>query len=241
MNKVVFVSGSSRGIGKSIASGFARNGWQVGINGATGTDRLKATYDEINNSKDCVISLPGDVSNKEQVEQIYEKLIKSWGRIDCLVLNAGVIHECFLGKLTDTEWNRNIAVNLSGVFLCLKTFSRAFIKQRFGSIIIIGSIQGVRGGYGTAAYAASKGGVISLMLSAAAELGRRNITVNVVFPGYHATGMENKAYEQKALQESVISQTTDINELVQFVTMLAEMKTVSGQVFNWDSRMIRVL
>ena len=110
-----------------------------------------------------------------------------------------------------------------------------------GSIINISSITAYRGVLGASNYAAAKAGLTALTKSAAMEFGRHNIRVNAVLPGFHNTDMGQKAskvYVEKALQDSVLSLTTDISELSSFVLFLSGMKTVSGQVFSWDSRII---
>lgn len=237
-NKVVLVTGSSKGIGRTIAEEFGKDGWQVALNGRSETNDLKETCAAINKTGSTANVFPGDVGIKKEVDSIVEDVINKWGKIDVLINNAGIIHENLLINTDEETWDRVINTNLKGIFLCTKAVSRPMMKVRTGSVISIGSIQGLRGGYGTAAYASSKGGLISFTKSAAQELGKRGITVNAVFPGYQKTGMENDAYDKDARQESVLGVTTDLQEVVTFIVMLAQMKSVSGQVFNWDSRIL---
>lgn len=238
IKKVVLVTGSSQGIGEAISEQFGAAGWQVALNGRTESDKLHAVKEKLSKKNIPVMVVPGDVGNAANVEHMVKSVIERWGRIDSLICNAGSIHEGFIGKVSDREWDHVTATNLKGVFLCTKAVSKHMITMRAGSIVIIGSIQGVRGGYATAAYAASKGGVAAFTRSVARELGKRCITVNTVLPGYQVTGMENKQYEESAKKESTLNTTTDINELSRFVVFLAGIRSVSGQVFNWDSRII---
>lgn len=236
--KVVFITGSSQGIGRALAEGFAGEGWQVIVNGRRNDNKIQAVRDTITAAGGKAVIAAGDVSNEKDVQRIVKETIEQFGRVDVLINNAARIHEDLMPQVSDNTWDTILAVNLKGLFLCTKAVSRHMMKARSGSIINISSIQGVRGGRGTAAYAASKGGVISFTKSAALELGKRGITVNAVLPGYQATGMENKKYEEWAKGMSVLGTTTAMDELVRFIIMLVRMKTVSGQVFNWDSRII---
>lgn len=238
IDTVVLVTGSSQGIGRAIAEGFAGKQWQVILNSRSDNEKIHSVRDTIVKAGGKAEIATGDVSKEEDVNTIVKNIFDQWGRIDVLINNAGLIHEDLISSVSDEKWDRILDANVKGVFLCTKAVSRYMVKAQSGSIINISSIQGVRGGNGTSAYAASKGGVISFTKSAARELGKRGITVNAVLPGYQATGMENKSYENRAKEMSVLGTTTAMQELVEFVIFLSQVNSVSGQVFNWDSRII---
>lgn len=236
--KLVFITGSSQGIGQVLAESFAREQYQVIINCRSDSQKVREVQQKIINAGGAAEIVVGDISKESDVTGMFKKIIEQFGKIDVLINNAAIIHEDLIMNVSDEKWENVLNANLKGMFLCVKAVSRHMMKARQGSIINIGSIQGVRGGKGTAAYAASKGGVISFTKSAAWELGKRGITVNAVLPGYQATGMENEQYEKWAKEMSVLNNTTDMKELMQFIIFLSTMKTISGQVFNWDSRII---
>lgn len=238
VEKVVFITGSSQGIGRALAEGFAREQWQVILNSRKNDQKIQSVRDTIVKTGGKAAIAAGDVSKEQDVSAIIKNIIEQFGRIDVLINNAALIHEDLIPNVSDETWERMLNVNLKGLFFCTKAVSRYMMKARSGAIVNISSIQGIRGGKGTSAYAASKGGVISFTKSAAWELGKRGITVNAVLPGYQATGMENEKYEEWAKEMSVLATTTDMHELVRFIILLVHMKTVSGQVFNWDSRII---
>ena len=167
--------------------------------------------------------------------------MKNWGRIDVLVNNAGITRDRTILKMTDEEWEDVVRVNLNGAFWCLRDCSKAMIERKEGAIINISSIVAVRGSVGNANYAASKAGLIALTKSAAKELGRFNIRVNAVLPGFHLTDMGRAVwgkYEERIRSEHTLGRLTDIRELAQFVLFTAKQKSASGQVFNFESRVI---
>jgi len=123
----------------------------------------------------------------------------------------------------------------------IRACAPSMIAQNSGNIINISSVGGIRGLAGSASYATAKGALIELTKHAACELGTNNIGVNAVLPGFHINGMGSKASEKyigAVTEDSVLHTTTDLNELTKFIVMLASTKTVSGQIFNWDSRII---
>ena len=185
--------------------------------------------------------IKADVAKSKEVRAMVGEVIRKWGRIDVLVNNAGITRDRTILKMTDEEWEDVIRVNLNGAFWCLRDCSRAMIERKEGAIINISSIVAVRGSVGNANYAASKAGLISLTKSAAKELGRFNVRVNAVLPGFHLTDMGRAVwgkYEERIRSEHALGRLTDIGELARFVLFLAKQKSVSGQVFNFESRVI---
>ena len=143
--------------------------------------------------------------------------------------------------MTDEMWNSVLKTDLSGTFYMVKESLKQMIKQRSGSIINIASISAFKSYVGSASYSASKAGVIALTKTAAREGGRFGVTVNAILPGFHLSGMgvnSSDEYIDIVKKESVLNTTTDIKELTNFIVFLSQVKTVSGQTFNFDSRLL---
>lgn len=196
---------------------------------------------EIENAGGTACLFPADVADPALVNALVDAVIKEFGRIDVLVHNAAINRDRSIVKMSDDEWNDVLRTDLTGSFQVLRAAGRTMMRQKEGSIVMVASIAGVRGAYGAANYASAKAGVLGLARSAARELGRFNVRVNAVMPGFHLTDMGrsvSERYRQKALEESVLGRTTDIGELARFVVMLSKMTSVSGQTFNIDSRIV---
>jgi 3-oxoacyl-[acyl-carrier protein] reductase len=234
---VCLVTGSSRGLGKSIAIALGNKGHNVAIHCKERIKEAETVVSKINDS----ILLKADVSNYEDVERIVKEIVKKWGRIDVLVNNAGITMEALLLRTGAEEFDEIVSVNLKGTFNCIRSVCPYMVKQRSGNIINISSIVGVTGRKGLCAYTASKAGIIGLTRAAARELGRYNIMVNAVLPGYMLTDMGRES-SQKAkdnvLKDSLIKKYSNPDDVAEFICFLTETKGISGQVFNLDSRII---
>lgn len=230
--KTVLITGISRGIGKATALKFAEKGWNV-----CGCYKKNKPDFSIENA----LFFQADISDHAQAKELVQKAYGAFGRIDSLINNAAITADKTIFKMTPEMWQAVLATNLNGTFYMLKEVLAVMMKQKSGAIINIASKTAFTSPSGTANYSASKAGVISLTKTAAREAGRFGITVNAVLPGFHQTDMGNTAgkdYIEKAKEESVLNTTTDIKELVDFIVFLANLKTVSGQTFNMDSRIL---
>jgi NAD(P)-dependent dehydrogenase (short-subunit alcohol dehydrogenase family) len=185
--RIALVTGSGRGIGKGIAARFAREGALVGVNDID-PDRTDAAVREITVAGGQAFGLAVDVSDSAQVEAVFRTIIDSFGRLDVLVNNVGIIRDGFITKMTDEDWDRVIRVNLRSYFLCARAAAKIMIEQQYGRIINISS-RAWLGNIGQANYSAAKGGVVSLTRSLALELARSGVTVNCVAPGIIETAM----------------------------------------------------
>ena len=241
-NKVVIVTGSGRGIGKEIAVQFASCGATVIL-----SDYKKDLLEEVERSFSefgfKYRSLPCDVTDEASVKELMDISFSEFGRIDVLVNNAGITRDTLLLRMNEEQWDSVIATNLKGVFLTTKAAVRYLLKQKFGRIINISSVVGLQGNAGQSNYAASKAGIIGFSKSVARELAVRNITVNVIAPGFIDTSMT--ATLSDAIKENFINQipmkrigvAKDIASVALFLASpLAEY--VTGQVINVDGGML---
>lgn len=188
-DKIVLITGGSRGIGKAIAESFAERGATVIVTYKNSIDENYFNSKNIHHYK-C------DVADLKSVQEITDKIIKEHTKIDILVNNAGITKDGLLMRMSEEDWDTVIDTNLKGVFNMTKAVSRNMMSKRYGKIINITSIVGIMGNAGQANYVASKAGVIGFTKSIAKELASRNIYVNAVAPGFIATEMTDKLTEE---------------------------------------------
>ncbi|MCL2484487.1 MAG: SDR family oxidoreductase [Endomicrobia bacterium] len=241
--KTVLITGISRGLGKELALHFSKNDWNVcGCYKTNKPDFFAVRHcEDEGRSNPEILSFQADISDPEEAASFINKAQGAFGNIDCVINNASIGKNKIIFKENADNWNDVIQTNLNGTFYVIKETLEIMAKQRYGSIINISSISAYKSYTGAASYSAGKAAVIALTKTAAREAGRFGITVNAVLPGFHATALGNSAgdkYIEEIKQESVLKTTTDIKEFLDFVFMLSQMKTVSGQVFNIDSRII---
>lgn len=234
-DQVVIVTGASRGIGRAIATGFAAEGAKVACI-ATTIANAQATADIIGTSARAYAL---DVSDSAAVDDVFGQIEKDLGTPSVLVNNAGITRDQLIIRMKDDDFDRVIAVNLRGSYLCSKAVCRAMMKARFGRIINISSIVGLHGAAGQANYAASKAGMIGLTLALAKEFGSRNITCNAVAPGFIETDMTAELSQE--MRDSVVGKAPiarlgtpeDIAAAVLFLAS-AEAGYMTGQVLTVD-------
>ena len=200
--KVGVVTGASRGIGRAIAKALAAEGAIVVLTARDGA-RLADAVAEITGSGGTAAALALDVADRGSVVAVFEQVVKTYGRLDYLVNNAGITRDNLLLRMKDDEWEQVMSTNLHGVFLCTQAAVRPMLKQRSGRIVNVTSVVGLTGNAGQANYAASKAGVIGFTKSVARELASRSITANAVAPGFIDTDM-TAAMTDKA-REAVLS------------------------------------
>ncbi|MCD6493267.1 MAG: beta-ketoacyl-ACP reductase [Archaeoglobaceae archaeon] len=201
--KLMLITGASRGIGRAIAIEAAKNGADVILNYVS--DRSKPLVDEtikkIREMGRNAIAIQADVGNWEEVKRM-KKIVDEFGKVCCLVNNAGITKDNLLIKMTKEEWDDVIRVNLSGAFYVTKIFIDHLIETK-GSIIYVSSVVGQDGNIGQANYAASKAGLIGLTRALAMELARYGIRVNAIAPGFTETEMTAKIPEK--VKEKIIA------------------------------------
>ena len=241
-DKVVVITGSSRGIGREIALAYAREGAFVVISGRN-PESLKKVASEIGSFGSKSLVVAGDVSKSDDAKLLIEKTIETFGKLDILINNAGITRDNLLLRMSENDWDAVIDTNLKGTFNCIKAVTRQMMKQRSGVIINITSVVGQIGNAGQVNYAASKAGMIGVTKSVAKELAGRGIRVNAIAPGFIETDMTDslpeKAREEliKAIPLGQLGKTEDVANLVLFLTS-QKAKYITGQVINVDGGMV---
>jgi 3-oxoacyl-[acyl-carrier protein] reductase len=208
-DRVTIVTGASQGIGESIARLFAREGATVALLDVQ-RDKLEALAASIAAEGGRALALPADVTRADQTAEAVAAVLKSCGRIDHLINNAGITRDNLFLRMREEEWDAVLTVNLKGVFNLTKAVVRPMVQARYGRIVSLSSIAGQMGNAGQANYAASKAGLIGFSKSLARELASRRVTVNCVAPGFIATAMT------AALPESVQKSFLDIIPMGRF-------------------------
>jgi 3-oxoacyl-[acyl-carrier protein] reductase len=193
------VTGASRGIGAAIAKELARDGWPVGVNYRQDREGAERVVKEIEGAGGRAIAVQADVADPDQVDGLFSRIEEELGPVLVLVNNAGVRADNLSSQLEDEEWERVIDTNLSAAFRTTRRALKRMIRLRYGRIVNVASIVGQRANPGQANYAASKAGLVALTKTVAAEVARRDVTVNAVAPGLVETEM-TEGLEEKWLE-----------------------------------------
>jgi 3-oxoacyl-[acyl-carrier protein] reductase len=187
--RVALVTGGSRGIGRAIAERLAGSGHRIAVNYSANRDAADEVVSGIESSGGVAVAIQADVSNRDDVDVLFDSVSAQLGPVEILVNNAGITRDNLLLRMTDEDFDRVISTNLRSTFLCTKTALRAMLRARWGRVISIASVAGISGNAGQANYAASKAGIIGFSKSVAKEVGSRGITSNVIAPGFIETDM----------------------------------------------------
>ena len=236
------MTGASKGIGRGIALRLAEMGINVAVNYNTSADAAAQVEAEVKEAGVESLTVQADVSDLGQVKAMVSRVQKEWGHVDILVNNAGIIDDGLLVRMSDDSWERVIDTNLNGTFYCTRAALRTMLRRRWGRIINIGSVVGLRGNPGQTNYTASKAGIIGFTKALAKEVATRNITVNTVTPGYLETETTSVLTdEQKAYWLSVIPQGHfgEVDDIAYLVAYLAsdKAKYITGQAISVDGGM----
>ena len=200
-NKTAVVTGSSRGVGRAVALGFAAEGANVIINYTSNQDAANEVVDIITGMGRRAVAVKADVARKDEVEFLFGKALDAFGKIDVLVNNAGFTRPALMLKMTEEQWDQVVDIHMKGAFLCAQAAGKHMKEQQSGKIINVTSVAGLVGTVGQINYSAAKGGIISMTKSMARELARYNVCVNVISLGIVATDMTEKIRTDEKLKE----------------------------------------
>ena len=240
--KCALVTGGSRGIGRAVCLELARQGARVAVNYAGNAAAAEETVKACQDLGAEAFAIQADVADAAACDAMVKEVLSRFGRVDILVNNAGVTRDGLMLTMKESDWDTVLDTNLKGAFQCMKAVYRPMMKQKYGRVVNLSSIVGVRGNAGQANYAASKAGLIGLTKSMAKELAARNVTVNAVAPGFLDTDM-TAALPEKAREAMLASipmgrlgQAEDVARAVAFFAG-DESAYVTGQVLCVDGGM----
>lgn len=236
----ILITGGTRGIGLALCETFARAGWKVSTCWHQDEEAAKAAQDRLSALTQDLHLERADVTKEPDAAGLVGRAVEKWGSLDCLIHNAGATWNARLLNIEEGQWEDTLAVHLKAAFFLSQAALRPMMKRKDGQLIFVSSVVASTGNIGQGSYTAAKAGVMGLMRSLAAEYGGRNIRANVVCPGFHKTrlaeGLSQEA-EEAIRKKHLLGKTTDLGEACRFFLWLAGTKTVSGQVFNLDSRL----
>ena len=242
LTRCALVTGGSRGIGRAVCLELARAGFAVAVNYAGNQQAAQETAEACRALGVKAEIFAADVSRPEECARLFEEVLAAFGRVDVLVNNAGVTRDSLILRLSEEDFDKVLDTNLKGAFFCCKAAARPMMKQRFGRIINLTSVVGLRGNPGQTNYSASKAGLIGLTKSLAKELASRGITANAVAPGFIDTDMTRAMPEAaKAAMNSTIplgrpGQPEEVARAVAFFAS-EESGYITGQVLCVDGGM----
>ena len=237
--KGAIVTGGSLGIGAAVALGLAKEGCNVAVNYRRHDTEANEVVKQIEKLGSKGLAVKADVSSYDDAVKMVETVQEKFGRFDIMVCNAGITWDGVIWKMSEKQWDQVINVNLKGYFNYNKAAALAFKDQKYGKIINVSSINGMRGKFGQSNYAASKGGEIAMSKSLAKELGMFNINVNVVAPGMVLTDMMDAIpaeFKNKALAETVVGRFATPEDCSHLICFLASdlSRHLTGEVIKID-------
>ena len=240
--RFALVTGASKGIGRAVALRLGEQGVNVAVNYNSSPDEADKTVESLETFGVSAFKVQADVSQLEQVTEMIEQATARFGQIDILVNNAGIISDSLLVRMSEDAWDRVIATNLNGIFYCTRAVVRQMIRRRWGRIINIGSVVGIRGNIGQVNYSASKAGIIGFTKALAKEVATRGITVNTVTPGYISTDTVDalpQATKDRIMTWIPQGQFGEVDDVAHLVAFIASQKAkyMTGQIVSIDGGM----
>ena len=241
-DKVALVTGGGQGIGRVIGGNLAKSGAHV-IFGDINLENAEKSAKAILANGGSASAILLNVADPENVKEVFDLIAKEFKPLDILVNNAGITKDGLFVRMKEDDWDRVLAVNLKGSFLCGQQAAKQMMKQRQGAIVNIASIVGVMGNAGQANYSASKAGLIGLTKTMARELAPRNITVNAVAPGFIDTEMTrvlDEKIKDKLIEQIPLSRLGLPEDIANSVAFLVSSRSsyITGQVLNINGGML---
>ena len=240
-NKVALVTGASQGIGRAIAEKLAKEGADLVL--ADISDSVKQTANEIEKLGVKVVAAVGSVAEEQDVKELFKVINEKYGKLDICINNAGISINSLTMRTSANDFDKVMTVNLRSVFLVSKEAMLLMMRNKYGRIVSISSIVGIRGNAGQPGYSASKAGIIGLTKTMAAEVAKRNITVNAVAPGFIQTSMTGELDEkvkERYMQFIPMQKYGDTDDVSEAVAFLASdrAKYITGQILVVDGGML---
>jgi len=238
-NKTAIVTGGSLGIGAAIALELAADGADVALNYRKHSDEAEAIAEQIRKMGRKALVVQADVSSFDDAQKIVDTVSQEWGKLDILVCNAGVNRDGVIWKMTEENWDTVMNINLKGYFNYIRAAAPVMRAAKYGRIVCLTSINGMRGKFGQSNYAASKAGIIGLVKTVAKELGRANVVVNAVAPGLILTDMMDAMPEEAkaaSLGETVVNRLGTPEDVAHVVSFFCSdfVRHVTGEVIKVD-------
>jgi 3-oxoacyl-[acyl-carrier protein] reductase len=239
--RVAIVTGGAQGIGRATVMALANAGAKIGLTNIR-CAKLDQTIQELKDMGREALKFCVDVTDVEAVQEMVDQTIATWGKIDILVNNAGITKDNLVMRMKTDDWAAVLKTNLDGTFYCTRAVLPSMVRQRWGRIINIASVVAQAGNVGQANYIASKAGIIGLTKAVAAEVARRNITVNAIAPGFIATPMTDvlpPEIKEKMLSVIPMGRMGTDAEVAHGVLFLASPETsyITGHVLNINGGM----
>ncbi|MDX2188332.1 MAG: 3-oxoacyl-[acyl-carrier-protein] reductase [Bacteroidota bacterium] len=241
--KTALITGASKGIGYAIAHSFAKQGADIAFTYLSSVEKGQALEKELASYGVKVKGYRSDASDNKAAEELVTAVSTEFGKLDIVINNAGITKDGLLMRMTEEQWDEVIRINLKSVFNLTKAAIKVMMRQKYGSIVNMTSVVGVKGNAGQANYAASKAGIIGFTKSVALELGSRNIRCNAVAPGFIETEMtavlDPKVVDswKEAIPLKRAGQTQDVADACVFLA--SDMSSyITGQVLQVDGGML---
>lgn len=240
--RVALVTGSGRGIGRTIAARLAQEGADVAVSYRANDAAAEETAQMVRETGRKCELIKGDVSSPADVEALFKGVADAFGRLDVLVNNAGITRDNLMMRMKEDEFDEVLRINLKGTYLCTRAALRPMVRARWGRIVNVSSVVGLVGNAGQANYAASKAGIIGFTKSVAREVAQRGITVNAVAPGYvetELTGSLPDTVKDQILAQVPVGRFGEAEEVAEVVAFLAGESAgyVTGQTIAVDGGM----
>ncbi len=241
--KIALITGASKGIGRAIAQKFADMGANVAFTYLSSVEKGQALEQELAASGTKVKGYRSDASVFTEAEKLIDTVVADFGRIDILINNAGITKDGLLMRMTEEQWDAVLNVNLKSVFNLTKAATKVMMRQKYGSIVNMTSVVGIKGNAGQANYAASKAGIIGFTKSVALELGSRNIRCNAIAPGFietEMTGELNAAVVEEWKKAIPLKRGGTPEDVANCAVFLASDQSgyITGQVLQVDGGML---